>query len=111
MFLPDRVIDVSRSAEKQVVRPLEIYNLFYEKKYNDAEPAGATVHARSPRVAFSLWSGRLLTFNSLATHRRVVMDQQLDQFLSNLALEKRYSENTISAYKNDLSQFLEFLNR
>ena len=37
------------------------------------------------------------------------MDQQLDQFLANLAVEKRYSENTISAYKNDLGQFLEFL--
>jgi len=37
------------------------------------------------------------------------MDQQLDQFLNNLAVEKRYSDNTISAYKNDLSQFLEFL--
>ncbi len=37
------------------------------------------------------------------------MDQHLDQFLSKLAVEKRYSENTISAYKNDLSQFMEFL--
>lgn len=37
------------------------------------------------------------------------MDSHLDQFLSNLAVEKRYSENTISAYKNDLNQFAEFL--
>jgi integrase/recombinase XerD len=37
------------------------------------------------------------------------MDQHLDLFLTNLAVEKRYSENTISAYKNDLSQFGEFL--
>lgn len=37
------------------------------------------------------------------------MDQHLDQFLSKLVVEKRYSENTISAYKNDLSQFLGFL--
>jgi integrase/recombinase XerD len=37
------------------------------------------------------------------------MDQQLDQFLNSLAVEKRYSENTISAYKNDLGQFLDFL--
>ena len=37
------------------------------------------------------------------------MDQHLDQFLSQLAVEKRYSENTISAYKNDLHQFIGFL--
>jgi integrase/recombinase XerD len=37
------------------------------------------------------------------------MDQQLEQFLSKLVVEKRYSDNTISAYKNDLSQFLGFL--
>ena len=37
------------------------------------------------------------------------MDQHLAQFLSTLAVEKRYSDNTISAYKNDLSQFWEFL--
>jgi integrase/recombinase XerD len=37
------------------------------------------------------------------------MDQHLSQFLSTLAVEKRYSDNTISAYRNDLSQFWEFL--
>jgi integrase/recombinase XerD len=37
------------------------------------------------------------------------MDQHLAQFLNTLAVEKRYSENTISAYRNDLSQFWEFL--
>ncbi len=37
------------------------------------------------------------------------MDQHLAQFLSTLAVEKRYSDNTISAYRNDLSQFWEFL--
>ncbi len=37
------------------------------------------------------------------------MDQHLDQFLSKLAVEKRYSVNTISAYKNDLGQFMGFL--
>lgn len=38
------------------------------------------------------------------------MDPHLDQFLSNLDVEKRYSDNTISAYKNDLRQFGLFLN-
>ncbi len=37
------------------------------------------------------------------------MDQHLAQFLNTLAVEKRYSDNTISAYRNDLSQFWEFL--
>jgi integrase/recombinase XerD len=37
------------------------------------------------------------------------METYLEHFLSNLASEKRYSDNTISAYKNDLSQFSEFL--
>jgi integrase/recombinase XerD len=37
------------------------------------------------------------------------MDQYLDQFLSTLAVEKRYSDNTISAYRNDLNQFWDFL--
>jgi len=37
------------------------------------------------------------------------MDSLLEQFLSNLAVEKRYSANTISAYTNDLNQFLDFL--
>jgi integrase/recombinase XerD len=38
------------------------------------------------------------------------MDQQLGQFLDKLAEEKRYSANTKSAYKNDLTQFMGFLN-
>jgi integrase/recombinase XerD len=37
------------------------------------------------------------------------MDQYLTQFLSTLAVEKRYSDNTISAYRNDLGQFWEYL--
>lgn len=37
------------------------------------------------------------------------MDQHLGQFLSTLAVEKRYSDNTISAYRNDLGQFWEYL--
>src|SRR5688572_22121595 len=37
------------------------------------------------------------------------MDQHLTQFLSTLAAEKRYSENTISAYKNDLGQFWDYM--
>ena len=37
------------------------------------------------------------------------MDQHLAQFLSTLAVEKRYSDNTISAYRNDLGQFWDFL--
>lgn len=37
------------------------------------------------------------------------MDQHLAQFLSTLAVEKRYSDNTISAYKNDLGQFWDYL--
>ena len=37
------------------------------------------------------------------------MEQYLAQFLSALAEEKQYSDNTISAYRNDLGQFLEFV--
>ncbi len=37
------------------------------------------------------------------------MDQHLAEFLSTLAVEKRYSDNTISAYRNDLNQFWDFL--
>lgn len=36
------------------------------------------------------------------------MEEQLVAFLSHLQREYRYSENTIAAYRNDLSQFLEF---
>jgi len=36
------------------------------------------------------------------------MDEQLLAFLSYLEREYHYSENTIAAYRNDLSQFLEF---
>lgn len=37
------------------------------------------------------------------------MEQYLQQFLTNLASEKGYSENTIAAYRNDLTQFAQFL--
>jgi integrase/recombinase XerD len=36
------------------------------------------------------------------------MKQQIDRFLQYLQVEKRYSENTHSAYQNDLTQFLGF---
>ena len=32
----------------------------------------------------------------------------LDKFISYLQFEKRYSEHTVIAYKNDLSQFITF---
>jgi len=37
------------------------------------------------------------------------MKEQIQQFLDYLAKEKEYSENTLAAYQNDLSQFLGFL--
>ena len=37
------------------------------------------------------------------------MEEQLLAFLSHLQKEYRYSENTIAAYRNDLSQFLEYV--
>lgn len=37
------------------------------------------------------------------------MDQYLTQFLTTLADEKRYADNTISAYRNDLGQVWEYL--
>ncbi|MBP6015948.1 MAG: tyrosine recombinase [Candidatus Promineofilum sp.] len=37
------------------------------------------------------------------------MEEQLLAFLSHLQQEYRYSENTIAAYRNDLSQFLEYV--
>ena len=39
------------------------------------------------------------------------MDEQLPAFLSYLEQEYQYSENTIAAYRNDLNQFLEYLER
>ena len=36
-------------------------------------------------------------------------DTYLDSFLSYLKFEKRYSEHTLSAYKNDLHSFLEYI--
>lgn len=39
------------------------------------------------------------------------MDEQLLAFLSYLEQEYQYSENTIAAYRNDLSQFLEYEQR
>lgn len=37
------------------------------------------------------------------------MEEQLVAFLSHLEQEYRYSENTIAAYRNDLNQFLEYV--
>lgn len=39
------------------------------------------------------------------------MREQVDTFLQYLMKEKGYSENTLAAYRNDLSQFLSFLSR
>ncbi|MGW8317812.1 MAG: site-specific tyrosine recombinase/integron integrase [Candidatus Promineifilaceae bacterium] len=39
------------------------------------------------------------------------MEDQLAAFLSFLANERNYSENTIAAYRNDLTQFLKWLKR
>jgi integrase/recombinase XerD len=39
------------------------------------------------------------------------MREQVDTFLKYLVEEKGYSENTLAAYRNDLSQFLMFLSR
>ena len=38
------------------------------------------------------------------------MDDQLQRFLAQLEAQKRYSSNTIAAYRNDLTQFIHFLN-
>lgn len=38
------------------------------------------------------------------------MHVQVDQFLHHLKYQKGYSDNTIAAYRNDLNQFLAFLN-
>ena len=37
------------------------------------------------------------------------MQAQVDEFLQFLAVEKGYSPHTISAYRNDLGQFLSYL--
>ncbi|MCS6909933.1 MAG: tyrosine-type recombinase/integrase [Anaerolineales bacterium] len=37
------------------------------------------------------------------------MEQYLQQFLNSLASERGYSENTVAAYRNDLTQFVRFL--
>src|SRR3990172_10422944 len=37
------------------------------------------------------------------------MDQYLDKFLATLASQRGYSENTIAAYRNDISQFSKFI--
>ncbi|OQY21665.1 MAG: hypothetical protein B6I34_06960 [Anaerolineaceae bacterium 4572_32.1] len=39
------------------------------------------------------------------------MREQIDTFLKYLLEEKGYSENTLAAYRNDLSQFLAFISR
>ena len=38
------------------------------------------------------------------------MENQLLAFLNFLSNERNYSDNTIAAYRNDLSQFLDWLN-
>ena len=37
------------------------------------------------------------------------MDRTVSSFLQHLLVEKGFSQNTCSAYRNDLSQFVEFL--
>ena len=37
------------------------------------------------------------------------MKEQIEQFLEHLKVKKQYSENTLAAYRNDLYQFLNFL--
>jgi len=39
------------------------------------------------------------------------MQQQIDAFMQYLEVEKRYSENTQAAYRNDLTQFMDFVSR
>ncbi len=39
------------------------------------------------------------------------MDTSVDQFISFLTVEKNASKNTLAAYRNDLSQFGEFLHK
>jgi site-specific recombinase XerD len=39
------------------------------------------------------------------------MQQQIDAFMQYLEVEKRYSENTQAAYRNDLTQFVDFVLR
>lgn len=39
------------------------------------------------------------------------MEQSVDSFLKYLALEKGFSQNTVMAYRNDLSQLLEYLQK
>jgi integrase/recombinase XerD len=39
------------------------------------------------------------------------MEQQIDEFLRYLRTEKEFSPNTISAYRNDLTQFVDYLRR
>ncbi len=37
------------------------------------------------------------------------MQSRIDEFLNFLTVEKGYSKNTIDAYRNDLGQFVRFL--
>src|SRR4030043_164956 len=37
------------------------------------------------------------------------MDEGINSFISSLSVEKGFSNNTLDAYKNDLSQFAEFI--
>ncbi|NVK24305.1 MAG: site-specific tyrosine recombinase XerD [Gammaproteobacteria bacterium] len=43
------------------------------------------------------------------TNDQIVNQQHIEQFLQHLWLEKGLSDNTLAAYKNDLSQFSQFL--
>ncbi len=38
-----------------------------------------------------------------------IMEEQVQQFLNYITVEKGYSSNTLAAYRNDLSQFVSFL--
>lgn len=42
------------------------------------------------------------------TSKEKVMKQEIEAFLKHISAEKKFSENTIAAYKNDLYQFAEF---
>ena len=37
------------------------------------------------------------------------MNDQIEQFLKFLEEEKKYADNTIAAYQNDLNQFMQFV--
>src|SRR5690606_15986163 len=43
------------------------------------------------------------------TSRRMVMEERIERFLAALGRDRGFSPNTVSAYRNDLSQFCHFL--